>query len=404
MAVTETKTTGFLGNLMNSILAIPIGILLFLASFVVLFMNEGRTDWSKVGERAVELAATDTAGTGALVSVTGPLSTAETLGDSPYLQAGSYLVLEREAEMFAWIEDSSTETTNNTGGSTTTRTTYTYRTDWTDSPENSSNFREGGHDNPPMGVTSQSYSAVNGTVGMWPLTTAEATMPGASDLAVDASMLAPGLAGAQIVSGFVYLNGADPNSPDVGDIRISWNALAPGGTVTAFGQAAGGRLVTAETSEGRWFRILNGDRPTALSSLRTEYVAMGWILRVVGFLMMWFGMSMVFAPLHAIAGILPFLKKGTTFLINLITFPIALVLTTITVVISMILNNWIAMVVVALLFGGIVALLFTMRKKGSDTPAPMGMPPGPPPGMPFGPPPGPPPGAPPGMPPGPPPA
>jgi len=126
MAVTETKTTGFLGNLMNSILAIPIGILLFLASFVVLFMNEGRTDWSKVGERAVELAATDTAGTGALVSVTGPLSTAETLGDSPYLQAGSYLVLEREAEMFAWIEDSSTETTNNTGGSTTTRTTYTY--------------------------------------------------------------------------------------------------------------------------------------------------------------------------------------------------------------------------------------------------------------------------------------
>ncbi len=387
MAVTETSRTGFMGNLGKSIMAIPIGILLFLASFVVLFMNEGRTDWSKVGSEAVEISATDASASGEFVSVTGPLGTTETIGDPQFLNAGSYVVLEREPEMFAWIEDSETETRNRTGGSTTRTTTYTYRTGWTGSPQNSSNFREGGHENPPMNVQAEEFTVNRASVGSFTFDVSAPILPGATDLAIDQSMLASGLVNATLQGGYIYLNGANPAAPVVGDIRVSFDALVPGGTVTAFGKAANGSLESAETKEGAWFRILNGDRATSLATLKTEYKVMGWMFRLIGFLMMWFGMSMVFAPLHAIAGILPFLKKGSTFIVNLITFPIALVLTTITVIVSMILNNVIAMIVTALILGGIIALLFTMRKKDDGGAASAGVPPGPPPGMPPGPPP-----------------
>ena len=45
---TETSHTSFGGNIVRSIVGIPLGILLFLGSFAVLWMTEGRTDWSKV--------------------------------------------------------------------------------------------------------------------------------------------------------------------------------------------------------------------------------------------------------------------------------------------------------------------------------------------------------------------
>ena len=49
----ERETTGFLSNMGRSIMAVPIGILLFLLSFVVFWMTEGRTDWSKVAGASV---------------------------------------------------------------------------------------------------------------------------------------------------------------------------------------------------------------------------------------------------------------------------------------------------------------------------------------------------------------
>jgi hypothetical protein len=111
---------------------------------------------------------------------------------------------------------------------------------------------------------------------------------------------------------------------------------------------------------------------------------------------MWIGMQMVFSPLHAIAGILPFLKKGSKFLIALITFPIAFILTSLTIIISAILHSWVALVVVFSVTAGLMGWLWKNRAgKGADTAAapsvaaPLAAPPGPAPGeeLPPGPPP-----------------
>ena len=425
MAVTETTRTGFLSNLGKSIVGIPIGILLFLASFVVIFRTEGSVNWAKLSEQATTVSA-DSAGTnaGEFVAVTGTLATTETVGDPMFLTPAAYISVSRSTEMFAWKEDSRTETRNNTGGSTTTTTTYTYTRDWTSSPASTSSFHNGGSScatdanggqpciNPELTVPGETFSVANVQVGAWNVPTSGVQgscfigsecrgMPSGDDLSLDASLLVPTLSGHTISGNYLYLNGANAASPQVGDVRVSFDVLRPGSTVTTFGKAEGNGLTVAEVGGYTFFRMFSGSREDAVGSMQSERAMKMWLFRIIGFFMMWGGMQMVFGPLHVIAGILPFLKKGTTFIVNVITFPLALVLTIITVILGKIFYSWVAIIIVTLLFAGIVGFLYTRRKKDDDGP-PAGPPPGfgPPPG--YGPPAGPPPGfgPPPGMPPG----
>lgn len=406
--LTTTSSKGFLSNLMSSFLAIPVGILLFLASFWVLFKNEGRTNWSEVSAASTAVPADPASGTeGAFVSVTGSLGTSAPVGDAPFIQVGPYLQLQRSGEMYAWQQNESRQTRDKVGGGTETITTYTYEMVWTSSPASSSGFQDQTKQNPPapaiVGTATQTASV--GNVGSWTFAPASANLPSGSPLTLDATVLVPGVPGRP--DGTYLYQGAGPaGAPQLGDVRLSWRAVRTGGNATIFGNVQGTSIVPHVHEGSSFLRVFTSTRDEALATMQTEYEIQGWLFRILGFLMMWFGMGMVFAPLHAIAGILPFLKKGTTFLVNVITFPIALVLTTITVVVSMILNSWVAILVTCLLFGGIIAALFVMRKKGGGAaaaPGPytahMGPPPGAPPG--FGPPPGPPPGF--GPPPGPPP-
>lgn len=441
MAYQTVTRTGFFGNLKNAIVSALIGILLFLGSFVVLFMNEGRTNWGKVAEESTEVDASSASGhDGEFVSVTGALTSSETLGDPQFVAPGNFIQLDRSVEVYVWVEHSETETRDKVGGGTETTTTYTYSQEWSSSIPDSSQFEDpayrGVNPGTQMRWTSESYSVNTAAVGAWSFTMADLGsgpamsmghgLPGSSSVSPSSLTLTGDATGpgASVSGEHVYLANANPNSPVVGDYRVSFSALTGGETVTMFAKAEGGMLKPwPADGDKTMMRALRGDRASAIASLVTEYKAFGWMMRIVGFFMMWIGMSMVFAPLHAVAGILPFLKKGTKFLVGLITFPIALVLTTVTVIISMVLHSWVAMLVVTLMFGGLVFFLWSRRSKGDDAQqqAPVsgydpaqqqqwaqaggapGVPPGPPPGPPPG---GPPQGGwgPPGAPPGPPPA
>lgn len=408
MAVTRVTHKGFLSNLMSSIVGIPIGILLFLASFYVLFINEGRTDWSKVAaEAAVADPAAASGHDGEFVTVTGPLTTDALIGDPEYTAPGNYISFSRTAEMYAWVENSSSTTRDKIGGGTETVTTYTYELEWTSSPESGADFQEAGHNNPPMTVEQGSWLAPQASVGAWTFATESASgqcflgsacrgLPAGDSVSPTALQLTGAAAAGTIQGDYVYLMGASPTSSTVGDVRISFSALPVGGTVTAFANVEGGQLVPHVGGEESIFRIMSGDRAGALERMHGEFVAKGWIFRLIGFLMMWIGMQMVFGPLQAIAGILPFVKKITGFIIGLITGVIALALTTVTVILSMILHSWILASLIGIgIFGFIVWTLWKKRQAPGAAPAGAAS---------FAPPPGPPPGfAPPGAPPGPPP-
>jgi hypothetical protein len=73
---------------------------------------------------------------------------------------------------------------------------------------------------------------------------------------------------------------------------------------------------------------------------------------------------MVFAPLHALADVLPFLGRVSRGLIGCVTFPVALLLSAFTTIISLVLHSWIA---VALLSIAVVAGIgFWLSRKSAS--------------------------------------
>jgi len=377
MAIVRTKRTGFFGNMKSAIIGVPIGIILFFASFYVIFKTEGRTNWAKIAATSSAVSAENASGhDGEFVSISGPIASDESIGDPMFILDGDYITLSRSAEMYAWRENSSTESRDTVGGGTETTTTYTYERQWTSSPQNSSNFQDPSYQNPEMRLQSDSFSVQNARIGAWPFAVSDTRggvtelfnkgMAGSSSLVPDASVLRPDVMSTHMGTldgNYIYLFGASPGNNLVGDHRVSFSALRSGTNVTGFGKIQGGRLVPYEVGSDTFMRVFSSSREDAISTMKTEYAAAGWIGRLIGFFMMWFGMQMVFGPLHAIAGIIPFLKRGTKFLVGLVTFAVSLVFTTIAIVVSMILHSWVAMLIIGILFGGGIFMLLKMRKK-----------------------------------------
>src|SRR5947208_937507 len=139
--VTITRTS-WLGNIMNSFVGVLLGIILFLVAFPGLGFNEGRTNMATVAKAGVLVdgASVNEQTEGKQVAVAGTLASDERLGDTPYLAAGAYVQLNRKVEMYAWVEHKSTETHKDTGGSSTTTTTYTYDKQRTCSPDDAQSF------------------------------------------------------------------------------------------------------------------------------------------------------------------------------------------------------------------------------------------------------------------------
>lgn len=351
----RVERTGMLGELGRSILAVPIGILLFLASFAVLFLTEGRTNEADVAEHSLSVPSEEAGGRdGAFISTTGELATASPVGDPEYLQAGDWLSVERNVEMFAWVERSESEERKKIGGGTERITYYTYTTEWTDTPEDSNKFDDpNGHLNPTQAVKSAVYSTKKAQVGAWSFDATDARLPPPEELSLTGVKLLGKAAAGRTVGDMVYLHARGPESPNVGDIRMSWRALPAGVRVTTFGEGNGKSLV-AHMYDGdtRMFRVVRGGRDEALATMLQEYKMLGWIGRFGGFFMMWIGLMMALAPLSEVLDVIPFLGSASRGMVALATLPIALVLTLITVVVSMILHSVVAMVIIVLLLAG----------------------------------------------------
>jgi hypothetical protein len=363
--------TSWLGNIMNSFVGVLIGIILFVVAFPVLWFNEGRTNMATVAKSSVSVngASVDQSAEGKQVAVAGTLASDQLLGDTPYFQPGAYIQLNRNAEMYAWVEKKESETKKEVGGSSTTKTTYTYEKQWTSSPENSNSFEvSAGHTNPSMAVKSDTFVVSSAKVGVYSIDPAEISLPSAAEIKLNADNTA-GADNQKLAGTYLFMGTGSIDNPQLGDIRISYRGVPAGINVTAFGKQQGSALVPYVTrNNDRLYRVFQTDREGAIAQMNTEYQVIGWILRLVGFLLMWIGLSMCFGPINAVLDVLPFLGSASRFLIGIVALPIALVLSIITIVISVLAHNILALIVVlGLIVGGV--MLWSRVQKARSGPA-----------------------------------
>ncbi len=280
--------------------------------------------------------------------------------------------------MYAWVEKTESKTEKNTGGSETTTTTYSYVQEWTSNPADSSTFKEpAGHTNPAMPYQNQTFYVNNASVGVYPVNIQELSLPGQTELVLNSSMVNPRYAGSLNGNyifikpgGYGYYGGT--SSPTVGDLRIHYTALASDINVTVFGLLQGGNIVPfIYKGEDKLYHARMGTRDEAIATLSKEHKTVGWILRLVGFLMMWIGLTMFFGPINAVLDVLPFLGNISRTLISIAMFVVALVLSIATIVVSMIAHNPIALIITIVVIIGIVFLIgrLVRKKKASKAAA-----------------------------------
>lgn len=360
---TEVTEQGWLSRLFSSVFSAIFGVIIFFGSFVVLYMNEGSVDESKLAKNAVEVnAASPSSGAvGKFVAATGPLKTSAKLGDE-YLAADNYVTLSRKAEMYAWVESKHEKKEKKVGGGERTITTYEYDQQWTSSPESSNSFKkQAGHYNPTMNVKGDTWKADAASLGSLSLDMKAISLPGGDDVALTDDKVRAG----DVSGGYVYLNKARSGNPKVGDVRVSYTALSPGGEYTVLGKLASTSAIAPQLIEKReFYRMFEGTKADALKQLSFEYSMWVWGFRLLGFLMCWGGMRMFMEPLNTLFDVLPFLGSMGRGLTGFITFPIAVVLTLVTIIVGQIMHNLIAMIVVGLLVVVGCVMLFGKKKAG----------------------------------------
>ena len=310
---------------------------------------------------------TDTSLKGKLVSVTGDLTSAETLSDGLYLKPGKYIAVDRKVEMWAWVERTQTKTETKVGGAEETTTTYTYEKDWVEDPERSSDFRyPEGHENPAKTLESASKNVSRAQIGVYDLNMAKVELPETSPLALTADNTV--LSGGAVLASeeFIFIGktvGSSLASPEVGDLRVSYKVLESGIKATVFGALDGSAISSfIDEDNHEIYRVFAGTRAEAVATLHEEFVLPSWILRILGFLAMWIGLSSLFEPISVLLDVLPFLGKLSRTAVGIVTFLVSLVLTILTILISRLLYNPLLLAIVLIAAAGLFIRAYKKKR------------------------------------------
>ena len=340
MAVTETERISWGSRLGSSFKGILFGLALFVAGFPLLFWNEGNAVKTRKaldeGEGACVSVpsneAVDPANEGALVHMTGRADTTEELSDGEFGVAATAIRLGRRVEMYQWEETSRTTEKKNLGGSVTRTTVHDYRKTWSPDLVPSGDFKESGHENPAaMRFEGVDWTARDVSFGAFRLQPDQiARVGGARPLPFPADYVCPAATNAVLAGGVLYLpgwaDGHDPvSSPRIGDLRVKFEVVEPH-EVSIVAKQLGDTFGAYTASNGKRIDMLSDgvrDAAEMFASARRASSAMCWILRVVGFFMMYLGLSTALKPLSVLADVLPFLGSVVGFVAGVGAFAVA---------------------------------------------------------------------------------
>lgn len=363
---TVVVKNSFGGRIKNSLLAIPFGILFILIGIIMLVLNEKNVvkdirNVAELRDKYIDVAS-DTINEqneGKLIVTSGEFDfNNETISDSSFGISLITPLLERKVEMYQWVEN---KTSDNS------QTTYNYEKEWNAQLVKSSDFYEQtGHSNP----TSMPYEASTKYARVFKV--GQFTLSDTYNDYLKADNKLTNFEDAYLpygykVNGNYITNSEDISNPQVGDIRISF-AYADYDQVTVLGQQSGDKIVSYTTAKNSQISLLEKGQLSGnemINIIEHNNKVFKWILRLLGFMLIVFGIYMLVGPITNIMSSVPLLGGA----VNGILFLAALLLGT---VISLVVIgiSWIAfrpMLGILLIAGAIIfAILFKKVVKKSN--------------------------------------
>lgn len=310
----KNEKQGFFSKIGSSFASIPLGIVIVIFGCMVLWNNEKKNvinikDVKELRGQVVDVSSSevDSKNEGKLVATTGKLDyNNSTITDTDFNISFKTPVINREVEIYQWIETSETKDDE---------TTYTYKKEWKSEIVDSDDFNtKNGHVNP-----TESEIKYFGER----FTTDEDLKVGAftlddgfkAILSSDKSVNIP--EGATIPEGYTIYNdryitnAEDMNSPEVGNIRIHYT-INDSKDVSVLGKQVGSTITSYTSKNNKTYKELyNGTKNSAdmINTIESGNKMSKWIFRVLGAILVCLGMSMVLSPLTTLIGYIPFLGK-----------------------------------------------------------------------------------------------
>ena len=336
MAYTETTTTSYGQRLAGSAKGMIGGLLVFIIGTGLLWWNEGRTvrtaraigDAASHVESVADVSKVDASLNGKLIHASAFADTKDTLTDDLFGVREQAIKLDRKVEYYQWVEHSQRKKRDKVGGGEETITTYTYEQEWVKKPVNSSNFKESRYRNANRvlsQVEERNEMAQHVTFGAYTLPESfVASISGSEPVEVRMTeeqrftwderlhMLRPKVntetSLVHTSANTVYL-GLSPNSPQVGDVRVTFTKVPPA-DISLIAQVDGSTFKAYRAKNGQSFSRLQMGTVSAdemILQARSENNLWAWVLRVIGILLVVGGLKGMFGLLPMLFKVLPFL-------------------------------------------------------------------------------------------------
>jgi hypothetical protein len=409
MAYQEIKTEGYGQRVGGSFKGMVAALVLLAAGTYLLWYNEGRSvatgdaiaEARMAAEELPDVGKLDPTHNGKMIHATGFADTKDVLTDPIFGVMTTAIRLDRKAEYYQWVENSSSKTQKKLGGGTETVTTYTYSQQWINKPVDSSAF----HDPAYVGKNSVRTTVPNETFYAGDVTFGAYRLPsfiinsisGAVPLTVNLTSedienlnrqmihqeVDPVNAGLETVvdnvalsqtglfdyvhvqSNVIYL-GRSPTAPRNGDVRVTFTEVKPA-NISILAQVIGDTFEPFRASNGNTFSRL------AMGTVGAENMfgdavsgnnTLTWILRAVGALVVFTALKMFMAPLSVLADVIPILGTIVGAGTGLVAFLIGLAWSLIVIAAA-----WLRFrpVIGGSLLGGAAVLLALLYVKGRKT-------------------------------------
>lgn len=333
--VQEVTTQSWFSRIKSAVAGIFVGFICIIGSFWLIFWNESHglhTSQSLEQTEKVLItvpnAPVNEGNEGKVVHTSGLATTDDTITDHLIGLTLNAIKLERFVEMYQWKENVETSTESEMGGSEKTTKTYTYEKTWSDELINSGKFKEQtDHHNPtrmPFETAKEQARVVTlGDFYLPPFLVEEINDKEAVDISkVNTTNIQSytSLPVHQVENGLYF--GKDPNTPEVGDLRLHIFQVKPQ-DVSIIAQQLGNTFQRYMAPAGKPVALIEAGELSPQEMIRnaqSENNMMMWIWRCVSFILMVVGIGLILKPLVILADIIPFLGTITGFGTGFIAF------------------------------------------------------------------------------------
>ncbi len=371
---TVTSRSGYGSRITDSLKWIVWGFILLIGAIILLWWNENNFVEQKAALEETEGVTVETSSDkidasldNNAIYINWKTSSPDEnpLVDDVFWVKSDDLKLLRKVEMYQWKEEEHTETHDEMWWGQTTETTYTYNKVWSEDHIDSSNFyKSSEYVNPSWKYESQTWVKDPIMLGAYILSEQFVNqIDKETKVNLGEQTITP-MSGMIQNDSELYI-GKDPSDPQIWDLRITFYRVVPS-NASAVGQQFQDTIRPYTTTNHRSIGLLEQDLVPVHEMFEHAHSAnslMTWLLRALGFIMLWFGFKAIFGILEALAKVVPLFWDLVWAATGAVCFWLALIVWIVIIAIAWLAVRPVYGIVAIVLVVGIIAWMIYMKKK-----------------------------------------